>query len=288
VLKFNALSLGSVLRFRPDLIHVHSPAYLPFAIMVKRLLRIPLVITFHGADLTRVEESCLLQTLVRQADRVLHVASTMSERLGKIVPQEKVVYSSNGVDMDVFSPGDSDRERLIVAAGWFNWKKGFDVLLDAMARVHREEPDWRLLIAGDGELRSKLTERRDSLGLQDVVSMPGSLSREELVAELQRASLFVLSSLTEGLPKVILEGMACGLPVVTTTAGSSAEVVGEAGLVVEPGNAEALAEAIAQLLNDSERREKLSLVAASRAHLFSWDEVARRYDAVYRELVPQK
>lgn len=133
--------------------------------------------------------------------------------------------------------------------------KGVDVLLDAWATVHRAHPGSRLTIAGDGRERWSLRSRAAELGIGDAVSFPGVLAPEDVVAALDASSLLVLPSRSEGLGRVILEGHARSRPVVASRVGGIPELVedGVTGLLVVPGIAADLAQALLEVLRDPER-----------------------------------
>lgn len=143
---------------------------------------------------------------------------------------------------------------LVVSAGRMTEQKNHVLLLEAMLRLRRTGVRCRAIITGDGPLRAFLERRIDELGLADQVVLPGNV--RDLTELMQGADVFVLPSLWEGLPLVLLEAMACGLPVVGTRIRGVAEVVedGVSGLLVEPGDAGAMAQAIVTLLGSAERR----------------------------------
>lgn len=287
--RLNAELIVRIVRWRPDLVHVHSPMYLPAALAAGRALRVPVVITFHGADFIRVYERPWLGRLVARADRLLTVSSHMLDGLRAYTPRGvEPIWIGNGVDLDIFGPGEGsiERETVIVAVGSLLWRKAFDVLLRAMARVHAAAPSWRLHIFGEGEDRSKLESLIGELGLQGVAVLQGERSRRGLADELRRAQIFALSSVTEGFPKVVLEAMACGLPVVSTDVGNAPEAVGGAGLIVPARDEAALADALLELIEDDTKREACARAALERAPLYSWPTCVARTQAVYEELVP--
>lgn len=169
------------------------------------------------------------------------------------------------------------RERpLLLAAGRLHVVKGFDVLLQALQRV-RESVDARLIILGEGKERAALEAQVQALGLDEVVSMPG---RQPTIAPwMARADLYVLSSRREGLPTVLIESLASGLPVVSTRCPSGPEEIlenGRHGTLMDVGDVEALAQAILAQLREpasAEQREQLRRRAAE----FSLDRALDRY-----------
>ena len=134
--------------------------------------------------------------------------------------------------------------------------KGVRVLLDALAEVRRTRPGATLTLVGDGPERAGIEAHAAALELSEAVRFTGYLTQDEVAAELAAADLFVLPSFAEGVPVVLMEAMATGLPVIATRIAGIPELVeeGVSGLLVPPGDAVALAAAIGELLADPDRR----------------------------------
>lgn len=172
----------------------------------------------------------------------------------------------------------ADGQALIVAAGRLTKQKDFATLIRALVLV-RLQSDARLVIMGEGELRSDLEQLINQYSLHDSVCLPGFV--ENPFAVMSQADLFVLSSAWEGLPSVLIQAMACGTPVVSTACPSGpAEILedGKWGRLVPVGDAEELAQAILKTLTD-----KVNPDVATRAAYFSLD---RAVDAYLRILIP--
>jgi glycosyltransferase involved in cell wall biosynthesis len=171
-------------------------------------------------------------------------------------------------------------EPLIVAAGRLEPQKGFPGLLEAFARVASRMPG-RLVILGDGPQREALCHQAAVLGIGDRVILPGFVSNP--FAVIARARVFVLSSLWEGSPTVIVEALACGVPVVSTDCPSGPRTLleeGRCGLLVAPGDPAALAEAIERVLQDSSLGTRLVAAGTARAEGFSHRRIVPRYEVL--------
>jgi glycosyltransferase involved in cell wall biosynthesis len=172
-----------------------------------------------------------------------------------------------------------------VAAGSLVRRKGFDVLIDAWKPVAAAHPEWRLRIYGAGEQRSALAERIDRAGLNGIVSLEGF--EPDLASRLDDASLFVLPSRFEGLPMVLIEAMAAGLPIVASDCPTGpAELLegGRCGLLVPVGDTEALSGALLRVVSDDDERRRLADAAANRAPDFDLTSTARRWESLFEEL----
>jgi glycosyltransferase involved in cell wall biosynthesis len=199
------------------------------------------------------------------------------------VPAERVFVVPNGVGeayfMPVREPRPEDGEPLrLLFVGRLGAQKNVARLLDAMSLLRRPV---RLRVVGDGELRGQLEAQAARLGLTGV-EFSGGLLGDELVAAYAGADAFVLPSDKEGMPLVVLEAMAAGLPVVATAVPGTAELLDGVGLLAEPEPA-ALAAAIDALAGDRELRGRLARRSAEAARGHSWDAVAARVEQVYAE-----
>src|SRR5437773_2645873 len=152
--------------------------------------------------------------------------------------------------------------RSVLSVGRFVPQKGFDILLDAFARVSDRYPYWVLTILGDGPLRRDLEAQRDRLGLTERVRLPGAASN--LTPYLHKADVFVMASRYEGFPMVLCQAMACGLPVIYTDCPSGPREIirnGVDGLLVPNEDVEGLAAAMEALISDEKKRERLAMHA---------------------------
>jgi len=178
-------------------------------------------------------------------------------------------------------PPSEQRRPRIVGVGRLSREKGFDLLIQAFARIAPWFPDWSLQILGEGPQRGELEDLADSLGVRDNVQLAGWVERPE--PALLEAGVFVLPSRYEGFPNALLEAMACGLPCVASACESGpAEIIrdGVDGLLVPPENVDAMAEALKQLLSDDAKRARLGQRAVEVTSRFSLEAFFTRWEAV--------
>ncbi|MEM1189039.1 MAG: glycosyltransferase family 4 protein [Pseudomonadota bacterium] len=226
--------------------------------------------------------------------RLRHVV-TVSERSRVDIardfqrPLEQVDLIYNGIDTAVFRPCD-DIERgdflLMATASADAPLKGLRYLLEAYVRLLQRFPELELLVIGRPQPGGQTDRLLDELGIRDRVQFTAGISTDELVRHYARATLAVVPSLYEGFGLPAGEAMACGLPVVATDGGALPEIVADAGVVVPAADSDALASAIAELLESPERRRELG--AAARARIlerFSWTVCAREMVAYYRDVI---
>ena len=179
------------------------------------------------------------------------------------------------------SPTDHPEPRVLVAMGRLHPVKGFDLLLHAWGRIAPRHPQWRLEIWGEGPERDHLAALINSLGLSGRVSLPGVT--DDAYGVFARSGIFVLSSRFEGFPNVLCEAMACGVPAVSFDCPNGpGEIIrhGHDGLLVPPGDADGLAEAIAGLIEDPEKRRRLGRHATEVSERFGLEKVMGQWEAL--------
>jgi teichuronic acid biosynthesis glycosyltransferase TuaC len=302
-------ALISVLRVRRgpriDLVHAHMLFPTAWSVLpVARSLGAPLVVTAHGSDVhtnparNRGIARCTSEVIER-SDQILAVSSDLAQdalRLG--TPSRKILVSHFGVDAAHFQPvrdKEALRERLglpipgpgICNLGRLAWQKGVRELLEAFEQVAASHPRAWLLFVGDGPARSALEERSRALDLHERVHFAGGCPHEQVPQWLAAADVFAFPSYKEGLPNVILEAMACGVPIIATDVGGVSEAVGEEGaLFVPPRDIPALAQAMDRLLCSPEVGEHLASRGLRRVRTqFSWRQSAQALRSVYEGLL---
>ena len=192
------------------------------------------------------------------------------------VPAERLVVIPNGVDLTRFQSGPQPagpRPR-VLGIGRLSWEKGFDVLIEAC----RDLKDVSLEIVGEGPMRDAL----EAMG-NGQVRFHGEL--EEVAEVMKGADLVVVPSRSEGFGLVALEAMAAGVPVIASSIGGLPDLLGDAGLLVPPGDELALREAIRALLADAPRRADMTAKGHSLAHSLSLEAMCQAYTDLYQSLV---
>ncbi len=269
--------------------------------LAARRAGVPVVAVAHGWTAATWKVRCyeaLDRWVMRRMDAVVCVSEGQAVKVRRAgVAPERSPVIRNAIHAETFGPPDvavreslmglfaARPERIVAAAGRLSPEKGFDVLIDAAALLAPERPDVGFIVFGDGPLREHLTRRIAERGLQRRFVLAGF--RPDLERVLPACDLAVSSSHTEGLPVVVLEEMAAGLPVVATAVGGTPEVVedGATGLLVPPGDAAALAGAVAELVAAPERMRAMGRAGRRRVETqFTFAAQAEQYERLFRRL----
>jgi glycosyltransferase involved in cell wall biosynthesis len=283
-------SRPDLLSLRPRLVHAHFGPGGALALPITRRLGIPLVVTFHGGDATKETHyrrrlvpriyGRRLAALQREAALFVCVSEFVRDRLlARGFPPEKLEIIHQGVELSVPSPEErgATGDPYVLFVGRFVEKKGLTHLIEAMRRLDAEGSAARLVLIGDGPLAAAL--RHEARGLKRV-EFAGWLPNDEVRRWMRGAVALCVPSVTaragdaEGLPTVIFEAMAEGVPVVGSDHAGIAEAVehGRTGLIVPSGDPSALADALARLIANPELRRRLGTAARAAA--------AERFDAL--------
>ncbi len=219
----------------------------------------------HGADMQETDQQRLAQK-VRRAAQVVCVSDFGRSQLMSLVEPEhwqKIAVVHCGLEPEQFATSPlartEDRKLRVLAVGRLISIKGHEILLEAAALVLQSGVDLELTIVGDGPERDTLERSARRLGIAESVDFPGFVGQDDIGDQYARADVFCLPSLREGVPVVLMEAMASGLPVVASGIMGIPELVEHerVGLLVPPGRVDAIADAIARLACDPESRRAL-------------------------------
>lgn len=296
---FTFLRMRRVVRERRiDVIHSHTADGLADAAVCRLLSpRLRLLHTFHFGNYPHVEpsvrriESLFSRFATRmvavgevQRGQILATYGFRESRLGRVW---------NGVPTSDVTPTGEFRARLgvrdevlIGTVATLIRQKGLDDLLMVAQTLHESGRPARFVVVGDGHLRVELERRRAELGLEDTVTFAGWVKDASLLA-VPEFDVFFQPSLWEAMSIAVLEAMAVGRPVVATRVGENPHILtdGEDGLLVEPRNVSAMAEALGRLVDDAGLRQRLGTAArATIAQRFTVEHMTHEYERIYAEL----
>src|SRR5215203_1627961 len=297
-----AAVLAPILAARADVVHVHlgeDLTVLPVGAAAARLHRLPLVLTIHTSLRHTLAlsdfRSAVLKTLGGPIERW---GEHSAEAVLVITPRLRRLLVSDGVEenrLHVIPPGVNPslfegpfedpfaglRRPRVLFVGRLAAQKGVRTLVEAAGLL--EDPSALVLLVGDGPERKALECEAKRLGVADRLHFVGFVAHERVPAVLAHADLLVLPSLYEELGTVLLEAMQAALPIVASKTGGSPDVIEEGvnGLLVPPGEPEALAHAIDRLLAERDLARRLSEVAQERVKDYDWEVLAERVLRVY-------
>jgi glycosyltransferase involved in cell wall biosynthesis len=262
--------------------------------------RTPIIATNHNwlTSNWRLRAYCYLDgILIRYCDRIVAVSEGIKNEMMKYhVPRRKIRVIDNGIDGARFgaaaspeaartSLGIDGDARIVGTVGSLTYEKGQVYLLQAAKEIIREHGGTRFLFVGDGPLRPVLEQESGNLGIRDHVVFAGH--RKDVPAMLAAMDIFVLPSVKEGLPMVLLEAMAARKPVIASRVGAIPKVIdGENGVLVEPADVAGLRQAVVSLLEDAPRSRRIADAGYEKVKAeYSAESMSRKYHHLYQEVI---
>jgi glycosyltransferase involved in cell wall biosynthesis len=278
-----------------DVIHAHEFAMNAYGSVLSGLTGVPVITTVHGKSYYHDKwRRRFAYRLIARWSKMVAVSEDIRNFLVTQVgiDRDHVMTIHNGIDVKAYIGNfgedraqEKDRTKYVIGAvGSLYAVKGHTCLLKALAIVLKTQPDVVCKIAGQGHLLGQLQTEAAELGIANKVTFLGL--RDDIPEFLQNIDVFVLSSLSEGLPLSVLEALAAGKPVVATDVGGVSEVVQDqiTGFVVPPKDPEALAARILQVMADQAMSERLGRAGREKVERdFSLDTMTKQYEALYEE-----
>jgi glycosyltransferase involved in cell wall biosynthesis len=284
-----------------DLVHAHFFAGADYLLHVQRTIGLPYVITEHSAALTGQHPGASLTRLGRKRARrlycaalyVIPVSHSLRDAIEHLGLGGRLHVLPNPVDTARFAVSAQppvDSEVTIFSVGQLTTRKAYDVLIRAVRSALASDPRLRLRlrIVGEGPERAALDDLVRELGVGAHVALLGGRTRAEISAELQGAHVFSLASYAENLPVAVIEALCSGVPVVTTAVGGNADLVDQqSGRLVPPGDSDALARALLDVVGDLDSFDRRRIAAAA-AERFSYQAVSAQLAELYSAAVTEE
>lgn len=267
--------------FKPDVVHIYTPIPIFFGKYCRKKFGSLYVMSLHGTDAERISKEKAYKFMLQAPDIVLSVGEGMIEKLKNIKTKRPIICIGNGVDTDSFSNLHLKREKRLIQVGSFRWQKDKETLVKAFSRFANEFPEYRLVLVGDGEDREHIENLAKELNIYDRIDFAGIRSRDEIVQLLNTSEAFVLSSVSEGFPKVIYEAMAAGTPVLSTDIVNVGQVIKDSGIVVPVRDVDALYAGMKEIV-DKDKWNDRSQKAALYAQEHTWQSVSDKLTAIYK------
>ncbi len=262
------------------------------ATLLGQWLGCPVVISARGTDINLIPDYRLPRQMIvwaaEHAKAIITVCQSLKDRLVSLgVSKQKITVLPNGVDAQLFQPGDREKLRkqhdltrpTLLYVGNLIPLKGVDLIIQALAKL----PDHLLIVVGAGTEQTRLVKLAARLQVSDRIRFVGTLSQQQLVEYYTIADILLLPSSREGCANVLLEALSCGTPVIATAVGGSPDIITDpsAGLLIEQRTADALITAIQQLsakLPDSQ-------IVRDYAQRFSWSPIIKQQIDTYQTVI---
>lgn len=291
-----------------DVIHLNYASFFLPIYVNKKIWKVPYIYTSHNfptpetarltKKLPRIFEAICLKFSSKNANAHIAISDYTKMMIKERYKTSPEIAINHGIDTKKFKFGRDKgkvirdklgitaNEILMLFVGMLYKHKNVLTLIDAMPSILKNNKNAKLLIIGRGDQYTEITNRIDELGIKTSVIIKKYV--EDINAYYSAADLFVLPSTNEGFGFVLLEAMACGLPIVASNCSSCPEVVGDAGLLFNPKSSEDLADKIVELMDNKELYEKLKEKGLERVKQFTWERAAEQYYGVYKKVLEEE
>jgi glycosyltransferase involved in cell wall biosynthesis len=293
-----AYKLARSIRSEGSVVHLSNQHFARYVLFLNR----PFIVTVH--DLARccfdfdpetVSEKILLKLDIRYIKRASHIIAVSQNTKSDLVkylniPENKISVIYNGIDHSIFKPYNIKLldKPYILYVGSERPRKNLSRLFESFAKLKGEFPELKLVKVGtsgrSGKYRKETMRILDSLGLTGDVIFVEYVTELDLAYYYSSANLLAYPSLYEGFGLPPLEAMACGCPVVTSNKSSLPEVVGEAGMMVNPYDTDSLAQAMRRVLTDNKLRDEMVRKGLEQSKRFTWEKAAEQTQGVYNKV----
>lgn len=288
-----------------DVMQVHDSTAFYGAWLFSRLRRVPVIMFMHACIFESGKREMYPWSLattykintrfyVKRAHCIACISQRLTEWAQKLgAPPERVRWINEPVDTEEFRPRVNgsmgswvNKSPVLLYVGRLSPEKGAHVLIDALPQMLKHLPQLRLRLVGGGSQQHSLRDLVNQNGLSEHVEFVGAVPHYELPRYYAEADALVIPSLSEGLPKVLPEALACGLPVIGTQVGGIPEVVqdGYNGLLVPPNAPNALGDAVVAVLGSEETSRALRANARASVERFSWEKNIGRFLEMYERV----
>lgn len=284
-----------IIKSKPNVVISFMNQTNEIVLLATRWLNVPVVVSERNDPASQTTGKIweqLRQWTYPLADRIVvqtkRAGDYFSSKLQKricVIPNPVLLPPDEQEISDKLSSG----KRSLIAMGRLVPQKGFDMLLEAMAKLKDRYPEWTLTILGEGELRSQLESLRNELGLGDRVHLLGRVKNPHVF--LKQADIFIMSSRFEGFPNALCEAMACGLPVISTDCPNGPREIirdGVDGILVPNEDVSALAAAMERLMYDEKERQSLADRATEVTERFGLEKVMLMWESLITEVIKEE
>jgi len=261
------------------------------------LYKIPYIVSLRGADVPGYSDrfpltykflTPLIRHIWKKAAAVVSNSEGLKELALKTDPRQEIGIIYNGIDVEQFKPvirGETSNFKIICISR-LTARKGFNYLIEAVAKIAGKYPNLSLEIVGEGDAKEELEKQAKNANLGSRIEFKGRISHEKTPEAYNRASVFVSPSLNEGMSNTMLEALASGLPIIATDTGGSKELIreGENGFIIKMKDPDDIAKKLEMLIANPELTLSMGRKSRERALEMSWNNVASSYYELYKKV----
>lgn len=232
-------------------VHVHNINLLLCAYFLNIMFKKQIILSIGGSDIYNLAKKNLFKILINKVSLVLSVSSDLKKKFNKIYPATPCEIMGNGVDLNFYNFKKIKKNKIISAVGNIRWQKDYLTLVKAFNQFVKKNTEYKLLICGniyDQEEYHKILKFIKKNSIESKVVFKGFLKPNQIKKIIYRSKILIISSVSEGLPKILLESISCGTPVISTDVGDNLQILENKKLIVPKKNSKRMYMAMNSLI----------------------------------------
>lgn len=257
-------------------IHVHNINFLLTAVIINLIFKKKIILSIGGSDIYNLKKKLLFNFLVKKVSLVLSVSNKLKNEFNKIYPNIKCKVIGNGVDLNFFKYKTIKKKKIILAVGNIRWQKDYLTLAKAFNQFRKTNTEYKLYICGDifdKKEYIKIIEYLKKNSILNKVVFTGFMNAHEIKKLIYKSKVLVISSVSEGLPKILLESISCGTPVISTNVGDNSQILNNKTLIIPKKNFKKMAIALNSLINSKKKYNQIAKNFFLKRNNFNWKEI---------------
>ena len=264
-------------KIRFSIIHVHSINYILTGIILKKLYKAKLFLNLGGTDFYRMKKYKIVNFIIKRVDKIFTVSKIISEELKKNFDERKCIFTNNGIEKKIFKKLKLKKKKQFIAVGNIRWQKDYSKMINAFNIFTKTKNDFKLIIIGEGEDKNKILKIIKDKNLLKKVKLLGYQKHTTIAKLINQSYAFLMSSKSEGMPKSLMESIACGTPVITTDVGDCKYIAKSCGIVLNKNCSYAeYAGAMISLLDNKLNHKKFKKNCLRKSKEFTWEVYAKK------------
>tara|TARA_Y200000002_G_scaffold376601_1_gene380743 strand:+ start:300 stop:1418 length:1119 start_codon:yes stop_codon:yes gene_type:complete len=257
-------------------IHVHNINFLLTAFLLNLFFKKKIVLSIGGSDIYNLKKKILFKILISKVSLVISVSKDLKNKFKRIYPKTNCKVIGNGVDLNYYKFRKLKKNKIILAVGNIRWQKDYLTLIKSFKLFIKKNPSYRLFICGgilEKNEYEKISMYIKENSLSKKIILKGYLSSNQIRNLIYKSKLLVISSISEGLPKVLLEAISCGTPIITTNVGDNVSIIKDKQLSTPKKNALKMSQAINSLIKSKKKYNQTVNNFYLKRNEFSWEKL---------------
>lgn len=264
-------------------IHVHNINFLLTAVLINLIFKKKIILSIGGSDIYNLKRKILFNFLIKRVSLVLSVSEQLQNEFNKIYPKKICEVMGNGVDLNFYKYKKIKKKNIILAVGNIRWQKDYLTLAKAFNEFQKVNENFKLYICGEVYDRAeyeKISKYLIKNSIFNKVIFTGYLDSRKIRNLIYSSKILVISSVSEGLPKVLLEGISCGTPIISTNVGDNPKILNDKSLIIPKKNHKKMFTTINSLINSKKKYSRITEKFFSKRKSFNWKNVVTKTEKI--------